>query len=233
MRSRLAGVPAGTPFASRPDLIRLMVERALHAQVPARWVAADDAYGDSRALRSWLDERDVPYVLATTREDRVATAAGHVAEVHDLAAVLPRSAWERRSTAGRIQEWARVPLAGYGTMNGHRFERCLLMRRTPGEREHLTYYRCRLPAGTPLAELIRVARAPMAADECLTRARRALGLGQYQVRRYDAWYRHVTLCMVAGAHLAAWSAAESAGAAAALSPPPNRYRTVSIRGRAV
>src|SRR5215472_7993801 len=26
-----------------------------------------------------------------------------------------------------------------------------------------------------------------------------LGLDQYQVRRYDAWYRHVTLCLVAGA----------------------------------
>ena len=236
-RARLAGIPAGTPFATRPEVVRLMVERALQAQVPARWVAADDAYGDARALRTWLDERDVPYVLATTREDRVATASGHVAEVHDLAATLPRGAWERRSAAGRIQEWARIPLAGFGTVNGHRFERCLLLRRTPGEREQLTYYRCRIPAGTQLAELIRVARAPVAADECLNRARRALGLGQYQVRRYDAWYRHVTLCMVAGAHLAAWSAVESAGTmtgtAAALSPPASRYRTVSVRGRAV
>src|SRR5262249_20402195 len=160
-----------------------MVERALQAQVPARWVAADDGYGDSRALRSWLDERDVPYVLATTREDRVATAGGHVAEVHDLAAALPRSAWERRSTGGRSEEGARVARAGCVTMNGHRCARCRLLRRTPGERERLTYYRCRLAAGTPLAELIRVARAPMAADEGLTRARRALGLGQYQVRR--------------------------------------------------
>jgi hypothetical protein len=29
-----------------------------------------------------------------------------------------------------------------------------------------------------------------------------MGLDQYQVRRYDAWYRHVTLCLVAGAYLA-------------------------------
>ena len=27
-------------------------------------------------------------------------------------------------------------------------------------------------------------------------------LDHYQVRRYDAWYRHVTLCLVAGAYLA-------------------------------
>jgi len=28
-----------------------------------------------------------------------------------------------------------------------------------------------------------------------------LGLDQYQVRQYDAWYRHVALCLVAGGYL--------------------------------
>jgi hypothetical protein len=29
-----------------------------------------------------------------------------------------------------------------------------------------------------------------------------VGLDQYQVRRYDAWYRHMTLCLLAAASLA-------------------------------
>jgi len=39
-------------------------------------------------------------------------------------------------------------------------------------------------------------------DEQFGRARGEMGLDHYQVRRYDAWYRHVTLCLVAGAYLA-------------------------------
>jgi hypothetical protein len=51
--------------------------------------------------------------------------------------------------------------------------------------------------------LARVAGAPDEVRERVERARGELGLDRYQVRRYDAWYRHVTLCLAAGAYLAA------------------------------
>src|SRR5678816_1882608 len=40
-----AHVPPGTPFATKPRLALEMIERALAAGVPFRWVAADTVYG--------------------------------------------------------------------------------------------------------------------------------------------------------------------------------------------
>jgi len=50
-----------------------------------------------------------------------------------------------------------------------------------------------------LRELARVGATIAAARDRTGAMCARLGLDQYQVRRYDAWYRHVTLCPVAGA----------------------------------
>ncbi|AEY85411.1 putative transposase [Streptomyces hygroscopicus subsp. jinggangensis 5008] len=38
-------------------------------------------------------------------------------------------------------------------------------------------------------------------EECFQAAKNETGLDHYQVRRYDAWYRHITLSMTAAAFL--------------------------------
>jgi SRSO17 transposase len=63
-RCRAARVPEQVQFRTKPQLAQLMLERALDAGVPAAWVTADEVYGGSPALREWLEERQVPYVLA-------------------------------------------------------------------------------------------------------------------------------------------------------------------------
>jgi SRSO17 transposase len=40
-------------------------------------------------------------------------------------------------------------------------------------------------------------------EESFQQAKDQVGLDHYQVRRYDAWYRHTTLALVAQAFLAA------------------------------
>ena len=47
----------------------------------------------------------------------------------------------------------------------------------------------------------RVAGARWAVEECFQAAKNETGLDHYQVRRYDAWYRHATLSMLALAFL--------------------------------
>ena len=42
-----------------------------------------------------------------------------------------------------------------------------------------------------------------AVEECFQAAKDQVGLDHYQVRRWDAWYRHTTLALVAQAFLAA------------------------------
>ena len=75
-----------------------------------------------------------------------------------------------------------------------------LTRNAKGEHE-LAYYLCCAPAGTADEELIRVAGSRWAIEECFQTAKNETGLDQYQVRRYDAWYRHATLAMLAHAYL--------------------------------
>jgi SRSO17 transposase len=44
-----------------------MIERAVTAGIPFGWVTADEAYGDNGALRAYLEERGIAYVLAVAR----------------------------------------------------------------------------------------------------------------------------------------------------------------------
>ena len=44
-RCRAAGVPTEVGFPTKPQLARVMLERALDAGVPAAWVTADEVYG--------------------------------------------------------------------------------------------------------------------------------------------------------------------------------------------
>jgi SRSO17 transposase len=75
-RCRAAGVPDQRRFATKPELARLMLERALDAGVAASWMTADEVYGNSPALRGWLETRTMPYVLAVKRTEPLPPASG-------------------------------------------------------------------------------------------------------------------------------------------------------------
>ena len=51
-RRAAAGVPEQVRFATKRELARRMLERALDAGVPAGWVTADEVYGGSPTLRA-------------------------------------------------------------------------------------------------------------------------------------------------------------------------------------
>jgi SRSO17 transposase len=44
-RCRRACIPDDRQFATKPELARQMIERAIGAGMPFRWVAADEVYG--------------------------------------------------------------------------------------------------------------------------------------------------------------------------------------------
>ena len=56
-RSTEAGVPEEVTFANKVELAKRMLQRALEAGVPARWVFADSFYGRSHEFRRWLEKR--------------------------------------------------------------------------------------------------------------------------------------------------------------------------------
>jgi SRSO17 transposase len=104
----------------------------------------------------------------------------------------------------RLYDWvaAELPLAPDHDYEGDPVGRCMLARRSiTGDRE-IAYYLAYGPADTQVAELIRVAGARWAIEECFQAAKNECGLDQCEVRRYPGWYRHVTLAMLAHAFLA-------------------------------
>lgn len=80
-RCRRAGVPDQVGFATKPELARRMLGRAVDAQTPFGWVTADEAYGQDPALRAWLEPHGIRYVLAVRRDFRVGAGAGRADQV--------------------------------------------------------------------------------------------------------------------------------------------------------
>jgi SRSO17 transposase len=202
-----AHVPAGVEFHTKPKLAQAMLERAVAARVPAGWVTADEVYGGDGRLRAWLEERGLSYVLAVKATQPLwAPSQRGPAELpaRELVARLPTQGWRRLSAGDggkgpRVYDWARVALLRPG-WPGREF--WLLVRRRLSDGE-LAYYACSGPARTTLAGLVRVAGARWAVEESFQTAKGEVGLDHYEVRRYDAWYRHISLAMVAHAFLAA------------------------------
>jgi len=66
----------------------------------------------------------------------------------------------------------------------------------------LAYYHCYNPGHAGFGELVNVAGARWPIEECFGAAKNEVGLDDYQVRKYDAWHRHMTLAMYAHTFLA-------------------------------
>jgi SRSO17 transposase len=201
-RCRAAGIGDDVMFATKPQLAQAMLERAVAARVPFAWFAADEVYGQNPGLRSWLEEHQVSYVMAVPCSEMITTAAGGT-RADGLAALVPAGAWQRLSCADgskgpRLYDWALI-----GTASPvHQ----LLVRRSlhPGEKGQLelAFFLCYAPGGAALTELAAVAGARWAVEDCFAEAKNETGLDHYQVRLYHAWYRHITLSMLAHAFLA-------------------------------
>ncbi|WP_426514690.1 IS701 family transposase [Dactylosporangium sp. McL0621] len=200
-RRRDAGIGDEVRFATKPALGLGMLARTMDAGLPAKWVTADEAYGKDAKFRHWLQQRRTGYVLAVAKNQRIPTERGSARA--DAAPVL---AWKRRSCGDgvkgpRLYDWAVATLPDTGTAE-HGHARWLLVRRNITKPTELAYYLCYGPADTTDEELIRVAGTRWAIEECFQTSKNEVGLDHYQVRRYDAWYRHITLVMVAHAFLA-------------------------------
>ncbi len=96
-RCRRAGIPDGTEFETKPRQAMAMLARAFAAKVPFAWITADEAYGQVKYLRAWLEECDAAYVLATKVNDLLSTTGGGEARADELVEQLPARSWRRLS----------------------------------------------------------------------------------------------------------------------------------------
>ncbi|MFE7935090.1 IS701 family transposase [Streptomyces sp. NPDC057456] len=207
-RCRTAKVPDEREFTTKSELARHMVLRALASPLPITWVTADSAYGQDNRFRRLLEQSGVGYVLAVPKSQFSVGCS----RIEGLFAQAPAEAWEKISCGDgakgpRVYHWAAVRLPAvtefdYQREVLHRM-RWALARRSISKPDEIAYYLAYAPLQVTVQELVRVAGARWAIEECFQAAKNECGLDQYEVRRYVGWYRHVTLAMLAHAFLAA------------------------------
>jgi SRSO17 transposase len=205
VRCREAGVPHDLQLTTKGELAKRMLARAFEAGVPAQWVVGDTLYGYDE-LRTWLEERHKSYVLAIP-ETHLVWLAGRQHPIGYQAALLPSCAWTvlsagEGSQGPRLYEWAWFQLpevcqevAGAGQA------RFVLLRRSLSDPSQRAYYRVAGPPTLTLAEVVRIAGRRWTIEEAIEEAKGEVGLDQYEVRTYRAWYRFMTLALFAHAVL--------------------------------
>nr|WP_107050135.1 IS701 family transposase [Streptomyces bicolor] len=221
-RCRAAKIPDERAFATKPELARAIVLRALASPLPISWVTADAAYGQEWRFRRILEEAAVGYVLAVPKSQPVP----RFGRIDYLFGQAPDEAWERRSCGDgakgpRVYDWAAVQLPVIEDFDGERptHHRWALARRSISRPDQIAYYLAYAPVGTNVDRLVRVAGRRWAIEECFQAAKNECGLDQYEVRRYVGWMRHITLAMLAHAFLAATAAQAAAKGDAETVPP--------------
>lgn len=200
-RRQAAGVPKEVRFATKPQLAKRMIERAMQAGVSCQWVTGDEVYGNDRRLRVWLEEQELFHVLAVGSSQYVWIGWQQV-RIKSLLKQIPDDAWQVVSAGDgakgpRLYEWAYLPLTSI--LIEH--QRWLLVRRNIDKPAELAYYVVFAPRQTKLEEMVRVAGARWAIEESFQSAKGEVGLDHYEVRSWAGWYRHMTLAMLAHAYL--------------------------------
>ena len=219
-RCTRAGIPEGTPFATKIRLARAMLERAFAAGVPAAWVTGDEVYG-AWELRRYLEEQRRPYVLAVRANQYVTIGFGQVT-VAALAKAMPGRAWHTIAIAAGSKGPRRYAWA-WAVINsdlGPAWRRWLLVRRSLDDPEDLAYYIAAGPRRTTLTRLARTAGARWSIEGSFESAKQEVGLGDYEVRSWTGWHRHITLALLAHAVLA--GVRKLAGTPPKKSRPPGR-----------
>jgi SRSO17 transposase len=212
-RCRAAGIPDQVEFTTKPRQAMAMIASAVGAGVPFRWFTADEAYGQAKYLRVWLEDQDVFHVVATRCNDTLITTDGGEQRADALVAALPARAWRRLSVGAgahgpREYDWARIPIRiMWRPGRGH----WLLARRSISSPSEIGYYICYGPRRATLVDLAWIAGSRWRIEECFQQAKGEAGLDHYQVRTWRAWYAHITLSMLALAWLAASKASAVKG----------------------
>jgi SRSO17 transposase len=212
-RRAAAHIPETVEFATKPRIGVAMLERAVAAEVPFSWVAADTVYGVGE-LEMALRRAGKGYVLGVTGAHHVRSwgvlpiVSGNAEEVANS---IPDDAWQCLSAGdgtkgARLHDWAYLELAHLEAdefVQGAEgfWTRGLLIRRHIADGE-LAYFSTWCPADTPIETLVMVEGHRWAIEDAFETAKTELGLDHNETRSWHGWHRHVSLVMLAFAVLA-------------------------------
>jgi SRSO17 transposase len=216
-RLRKAGVPEGTRFRTRHELILEMLD-ARGVTLPHGWISGDDELGRSSWFRQELQARNERYLLAVPSNTLIRDLVGEpppyagrgthpkspFVRVERWCRALPETAWQSIA----VRDGEKGPLvveAARGVVQAktegkpsQAVEQLIVFRerQADGSWKH-DYLLANAPLETPLTEFARVFKAQHRIEECLRRAKSEAGLADYQVRTWDGWHHHQALSLLA------------------------------------
>ena len=206
-------IPEAVAFATKPALAVQMVRRALAADVPFSWVAADAVYGVGDVEQA-LRQACKGYVLGV-KSDHHFGSWGNKPPVAGTAAEIARDtepgAWQRLSAGegtkgARLHDWVYCELADldadeYDATKSGLWTRGLLIRRNISDGD-LAFFTTWCPAGTGIQTLVAVEGHRWAIEDSFETTKNELGLNHNETRSWHGWHRHVSLVMLAFAMMA-------------------------------
>ena len=213
-RRQATHVPEAITFTTKPQLALAMIERAIQAEVPFAWVAADSIYGVGE-LELALRRAYKSYVLGVTGQHRFWSWDANLdvaGTAEEIAKGIPDQDWLRLSAGSgskgpRLFDWAYLPLATLqadaldAVLDQSLWTRGLLVRRSLSDGA-LAYFTTWCPAGTPVERLVMVEGRRWAIEDAFETAKTELGLAHNESRSWHGWHRHVSLVMLAFAMMA-------------------------------
>ena len=122
---------------------------------------------------------------------------GRPRQIAEFPTTLKPSVWQRRdcgigAKGYRVYDWALIETDD----PAHQY----MIRRSIDDGE-LAFYHCYNPHRAGFGQLVTVAGARWPIEECFGASKNETGLDQYQVRKHNAWHRHITLAMLAHSFL--------------------------------
>jgi len=208
-----AHVPETVAFATKPALAVEMIQRALAADVPFSWVAADAVYGVGD-IEGALRRACKGYVLGVKSDHYFGSWAGKpmvAGKAEEIAHALAPDAWQRLSAGegtkgARLHDWAYCELADleadeYDETKSELWTRGLLIRRNISDGD-LAFFTTWCPAGTAIQTLVSVEGHRWAIEDSFEAAKNELGLNHNETRSWHGWHRQVSLVMLAFAMMA-------------------------------
>jgi SRSO17 transposase len=198
-RRAALGIPADVVFTTKPQLAHDILADMIADQTMPPWVAGDEVYGRSGALRTFLADNGIGYVMRVGCAFHVELAPGRsmradAAVATYLAGSRHQRRWQVCSVTGskgeRAYAWAWI-----ATTSPRHF---LLIRKHLKTGE-LAYHYCFVPTGRPvtLMTLVRVACLRRPVEEDFEFSKDHFGLDHCQVRLYIALLRHIVLTLAA------------------------------------
>jgi SRSO17 transposase len=229
-RCREAGIPRDAIFRTKPQLAAAMAEAARARGIRARWLTADEAYGDTPHFLDVVDAVGWWYVAEVKTALEVWPVRPKVLPPSPRGAIgrprkKPRLARESDKSvpvaklAGRLRgkDWRRITVA-QGAQGRRVFDFAflrvvqkrrglpardawLMVRRSMDQTPETKYYLSNAPPDVDLQRMAAVGSERWRVDSAIKEAKGQTGLDQSEGRNWKHWHHHTTLSMLAHAFL--------------------------------